>query len=76
MISRRGFIFAALKGRITTGPLVDTLNYFEIHLSAQVKCLLWRRYDKRANDRTGIYAKTPIIHQSLSCILRQSQTQL
>jgi len=35
-----GLIFAALKSRITTGPLVETLNYFEIHLSAQVKCSL------------------------------------
>ena len=33
----QGLIFAGLKSRITTGPLVETLNYFEIHLSAQVK---------------------------------------
>ena len=42
IVSHQGLIFAALKSRITTGPLVETLNYFEIHLSAQVKCSLFR----------------------------------
>ena len=31
-----GFILAALKTRFTDGPILDLLQYFDIHLSAQV----------------------------------------
>ena len=31
-----GFILAALKTRFTDGPILDFLQYFDIHLSAQV----------------------------------------
>ena len=72
MISYPGLIFAALKSRITTGPLVDTLNYFEIHLSAQVKCLLRIQESKR--HITEIYVQTPI--QQTLTNNRQSRTQL